>query len=284
MEIYCPYTNELFNQSDITPDHILPKSLGGVDEFVVKANRDFNAKSGSHIEGKVVNDPLIQLHRYFADARGHSNKKVSPTWKNSKLGNKPVQVKIADKLQIWDSVERKYLEIEEYAGQEISSTFRSDLFNPINLAAKIALGSIYYAGQKAAIQSVNSEGLRWLMNNDIYEASKRSKSQLPLCVHDIQIVHRFHPDLAKPMGQTYKFLTEFSNRSIVILDIYRGKLAIHIGILSHFFCTLAFNANTSEIRHAINNDLGVVYLLGPGKYEEISLEEYSNRALNKLAK
>lgn len=95
-EIYCIYTDKLTPEAECSIEHILPLSLGGCNEFVIKVNAAKNATLGSEIDGKLANDFILTLVRKGNNFKGHSKKDVVASLKKSSIENRsnnsPVQV------------------------------------------------------------------------------------------------------------------------------------------------------------------------------------------------
>lgn len=55
---YCPYCNN-YNCKEMTVEHVIPKSIGGRDHFLIQVCKDCNSKAGSNI------DTLLSKHTSF---------------------------------------------------------------------------------------------------------------------------------------------------------------------------------------------------------------------------
>ena len=70
MKIWCPYTNQDLDESETSPEHIIPLSLGGCDDFAIPVD-----KINSTVEVKLMGNmqmTLVMLRRNAFDVRGHS--------------------------------------------------------------------------------------------------------------------------------------------------------------------------------------------------------------------
>ena len=89
---YCVYTDK--ETLDPSPEHIIPLSLGGHNDFVIDVDRKFNNDIGSKVDGKLANDFLVLFERDKADAVGHSRKHPAPVVTHANLiDGTPVQAK-----------------------------------------------------------------------------------------------------------------------------------------------------------------------------------------------
>jgi hypothetical protein len=58
MPVYCPYTDLQLAESECSPEHIVPLSLGGTNGFELPVSASFNSKLGHEIDGAMANDFL----------------------------------------------------------------------------------------------------------------------------------------------------------------------------------------------------------------------------------
>lgn len=184
MKTYCIYTNTVVDIESTTPEHIIPLSLGGCNEFTIPVERAKNAEVGSRVDGKFANDFFISLIRKHKDYRGHSNKPVTPSFKKSKVNGSPIQVKfVGDTVEVYDPIARKTLTQSEVEGLELESAILLNQHVRIIFVAKVLLAAGYFTYREVFRDYADHESLRKLMNLGLNETTESLKS-LPLKVVD----------------------------------------------------------------------------------------------------
>lgn len=73
---YCIYLDDM--SDDLSVEHIIPMSLGGLDDFSIFADRKFNNSTASKIDSGLANDFLILFDRDRQKATGHSGASPEP--------------------------------------------------------------------------------------------------------------------------------------------------------------------------------------------------------------
>jgi hypothetical protein len=273
--MYCIYTDREVETASGNWDHIIPLSLGGLNQFCVWADKTFNSKMGEKIDGAIANDALIVFARREADARGHSGSEPIPKWRDSKFEGRPVQVTFGKEgMRIWDARSKTYVDEEYFAGKEIRSNFSMDRFASIRFVAKVALGGGYSVYGELIRSAVDCEELRRLASLDIEAARKDPNyfsSKLSVC-------DRFHPDVHNsPEAAMYKALCEFTQRSTFICVPHQDSISFHVGVVGVYLGSVVCPANTSELPNDGLHDVGHAVLLSPGSIEKISLRELAGR-------
>jgi hypothetical protein len=273
---YCIYTDAEVSKNEGNFDHIVPISLGGKDDFCVWSSKQFNAKMGSRIDGAIANDPFVMLARRNLNVRGHSGKAVKPVWKRSKIGEKPVQVKLGkEKIEIWDPREKRYLDDNETAGTSFESKLTLNQLVPWQFAAKIALAGGYWLFGKKFSDHFDCEKLRSLISLDLSAPGSIKWEKF-----DYTVMDRFHEDsLPGGRGAEYRFLCEFKNRTTLIFVPFKDGVSIHVGVVGNYLASLIINGDDTIFPLSYEFDLGIALLLGPGKTEKISFRELAHRAL-----
>ena len=109
--IYCPYTDQDIPEERANIEHVIPLSLGGVDDLTIRVDATFNSQVGSKLDGALANEFLFSLLRTGSDARGHSGKKPYAIIKKAHYGSdkRPAQVYFhkKDGLKLWDVRDRE---------------------------------------------------------------------------------------------------------------------------------------------------------------------------------
>ena len=113
IEGYCIYLDAI--SADLSLEHIIPKSLGGLDDFSILADRKFNNGIASNIDSGLANDFLLLFDRDRQKAIGHSGTHPEPRVKKATLDDgSPIQVTFAASgLRIYNLRERRYLNDQE---------------------------------------------------------------------------------------------------------------------------------------------------------------------------
>jgi hypothetical protein len=260
--MYCIYTDTETDKGN--PDHIVPLSLGGCDEFTIWCDRDFNSRLGTKIDGAIANDPFVKFARRNANARGHSGADPTPVWKHCELDGKPVQVRFGlEKIEVWDPREQRVLEKHEVDGQDIRSRLKIDLFAATRFLSKVALASAYFVYGDLARTAINCDELRKLVFLDPVTARNDPK----ILKSKTRISDLWHTDLTNnPDAQMYRFLSTFTHSSTVICVPQDNSIGFHLGVLGEYIGSIFCDANTKNIPlNAEEHDLGHVLVLGRGK-------------------
>ncbi|MDB5227822.1 MAG: hypothetical protein JWN78_2015 [Bacteroidota bacterium] len=247
-QIYCIYTDKLIEDEKANPEHIIPLSLGGCDEFTIQVDAQKNADLGTAVDGKLANDFLISLIRRHHDFRGHSKKPVKPVIKKSKIGNKkdpdiPAQVTFSkERIEIFNPIEKRILTEDEIKGLTITSTFQFDRFLRICFTAKVILAAGYFIYGETFREYADHESLRKLMNLNLTE-TKESLRNLP-----IRIVDKFHPVQEKDKGMTgvYELICKMIGGSCVIFMLSTENIIGSVGIGGEFMGSVNFKADAAK--------------------------------------
>jgi len=246
-KVYCPYADCEVDLEKTTPEHIIPLSLGGANEFTIPVSASHNADAGSKIDGKLANDFLVLFRRKHFDARGHSNKKPIIRSKNSTIGpdKNPVQVDFSeDKIAVYDPIKRRVLDDSEISGKEISAQFKFSRNGRLKFAAKVALSGGYYAFGNWFRENVKHEDIRTFMKL-ADETPKDKFPNLPIKAYD---------EFSKPNDadkidfETYKLFCEVVQGSCVYFVPGSSNLGIFVSVLGKFVATLNVDANTDQFR------------------------------------
>lgn len=234
--MYCIYTNRLVPQDKGNWDHIIPLSLGGSNRFCIWSDADFNSRMGSRVDGAMANDFLVQMLRQRSDARGHSNRPVEPVWRNSTMGDRPVQVKFpADPkqpIQVWDAKARTNIDETDLAGRPLTSKHHISIDENLRFLAKVCLGAGYFLLQDEFPMGIDCDELRALIAFDRTD----EKTHPALKSSKLIIAHRFDPTLKNSNdGKMYKAACRRTpGTSLVIMQKHDGYLSFHVGILGEF--------------------------------------------------
>lgn len=280
--MYCPYTDEELLPEETNCEHIIPLSLGGVNQFVISVNSKFNAEVGSKVDGVLANDFLVLPRRIALDARGHTKKKPSAISKKSTMGDQklPVQIEFFSEegLKVYDAIERRYLTEEEISGKKFTSRFRFDRFSRLRFAAKVALAAGYFVFGEWFRQNVAHHELRALMN----------LHSLPDPEDFGGFRTRVYDEFTRPSGADQnqfamdEALCRLVRGSCVYFVPGPVNLGIAVGVLGEYLATLNVPAITDEFPFWDENDLGHAVLLEDGKMERVSYRQFARRVYDAL--
>lgn len=248
--IYCPYTNNELTEPETSPEHIIPLSLGGIDNFTIPVCKKFNTLVGSKIDGALANDFLVLLKRKELDTKGHNKRPPKVYLKksiNTQTG-KPIQL-VFDKdkgLMVWCPISKEFLN----DAHEFHTTLKIDTTLPIRFVAKTALSAGYYAYGDYFKNFVDHEELRFIMQFDPQNDQERLKS-LKTRAYD-----RFSPSVT----ETEIFIAICSDlpkgSSAIALIPGPANIGIFVWILDSYIGTLNVPADTSSFPNDGHYDLG----------------------------
>lgn len=166
-KIFCIYTNQEIESTDSNPEHIIPLSLGGCNTFVIPVSSVKNAELGTSVDGEMVNDPVMSLHRLALGYKGHSRKKVRPVFRRAsiKKTGKPVQLWYdIGKIGVYSPKDRRDLQDEELSGETVRATISFNKMIRMVFTAKVALATGFYIYGDIFVQYADHNSLRKLMN------------------------------------------------------------------------------------------------------------------------
>ncbi|WP_373429847.1 HNH endonuclease [Acinetobacter gerneri] len=66
---YCPYTDKDLKEHEISREHIIPLSLGGIDGYEIFVSKKFNSANAAKIDATLANDFFILMQRNRLDIR-----------------------------------------------------------------------------------------------------------------------------------------------------------------------------------------------------------------------
>lgn len=164
--IYCPYTDQELNKFEISSEHIIPLSLGGINGLEIPVCRKKNSQLGSNIDGKIGSELIIQSARTKYETRSQSGKIANLHFKSVKDGetNLPIQATISKKDGI--NIYAPYVPKDKSppTGATIKISCTSDLDIWIKYVAKTFLSAGYYAYGDDFRNHVDTKALRLIMD------------------------------------------------------------------------------------------------------------------------
>lgn len=270
---WCPYTDLELPDEAMNSEHIVPLSLGGLNQFCIPVEKEFNVRVGSKIDGVLANDFLTLIRRREFDARGHSKTPPKVTLKHSHLGDekRPVQVILRGKedMLIWDAMTQRHLAPDEIGGNKISSQFKIDAHARQRFLAKVALSAGYFIYGDLFRRQVRHDELRALMNFSV-KSKREDFSGFGLRGYD-----EFSPaeEADKEQNEILAFFCQTIKGSCVIAGLGPSNVVISVGILGKWIGSLNVPAVTDSFPLDGEHDLGHVVLLCDGKMKRLSYRQ-----------
>ncbi len=270
---WCPYTDLELPEDATTPEHIIPLSLGGSNEFCIPVDKKFNIEAGSKIDGVLANDILTLMRRRQFNARGHSNIPPEVLLKKSHFGDtkRPVQVTLRgkDDMLVWDARARRQLRQDEIGGNKISSEFKISVHGRKRFVAKVALSAGYFIYGELFRNQVQHQELRALMNS-----SDKSKKE-EFANFGLRGYDEFSPveELDKERTELTNLFCRLINGSCVITGLGPSNVVISVGILGKWIGSFNIPAITDSFPLEGEHDLGHVVILCDGKMRKVSYRQ-----------
>jgi hypothetical protein len=163
--IYCPYTDQDYPETECNSEHIIPLSLGGVNDFEIPVHRDTNSTIGSRIDAAMAEDFLVKMKRNRYDVRGHSGKEPVFVVKNANNSSGlPLQVALNRRtgLRVWSPRDREYVTDER--ASKVTLAIGMQLDTARKFVAKVALSAGYLVYGDLFRKHVKHQDLRTVMN------------------------------------------------------------------------------------------------------------------------
>jgi len=239
--MYCIYTNTNFDDKNSTIQHIIPLSLGGVDEFCINIDSNKNSQMSSKIEGPLINEFTTFLYRMNREIKGQSNKQ--PEYKiRANINDNPVSIKWnKDIIDIFDPINKSHLNHSDIGDNPIHMRIKIDLYTRLRFLAKIALETGYFLFQEDFINHADCETLRKAIFEEINENTK-----LDLAIYDNFTPNEAVSDSNKGMFQLVKLLIEYINESCVILRYFKNRIIVDVGIMGKFLGSINFSVSDMD--------------------------------------
>jgi hypothetical protein len=264
MSDYCIYLDG--PSADLSKEHIIPMSLGGLDGFCIQADRQFNNAVGSKVDGAVANDFLMLFNRDKANAKGHSGSQPQPVARRATLiDGSPVQVTFSKNgLQIYDLKQRRYLGKGERRGGQVKiDGLTLDLNADIKFVAKVALAAGFYAyGDLFRTGVMHSEPRKIVNANSLTDIRP-----------DVRLYTRFQSDQELPDPgdfQMFKMIVQLSSCSCVLIIPGKDCFGVVVGVLGEFMGMINIPADTTGFPNEGDYDLGHCIFLQSGKVKRMS--------------
>ena len=247
--IYCPYTDQDIPEERANIEHVIPLSLGGVDDLTIRVDATFNSQVGSKLDGALANEFLFSLLRTGSDARGHSGKKPYAIIKKAHYGSdkRPAQVyfRKKDGLKLWDVRDREIKEgVSEF---HISTQLNIDL--PVRFTAKVALGAGYFTYGNLFRHYVDHRQLRDAMNIDPVNLDPDKSLYEQGLGHLTFQAETYLEEVSEKSNSSHYFVRSFcsqANGSVVLLMPGRNFLGVAVGVLGFYLGMIKVPANIAK--------------------------------------
>ncbi|MGF1733726.1 hypothetical protein [Photobacterium kasasachensis] len=245
MPIYCIYSDKFVEESELTREHIIPLSMGGMDGFEILVEREANKRIGSKIDGKVANDPFIALDRKNAQVKGHSGKLAQPVWKNVRVGeeNEPLQIRFnaPGDTEHWCPKKRAVVDTASLAGKRAQIQLQIDKITPLIFLAKVALAAGYHVYGETFRKNVDIVSLQQLISAD------ENKRKDVLLSSNLRFVDRFLQE-EKDAGDIFLFteIGALKSCSTVTLMQCQDNFIISVSILGKFLGSVNVEARMDD--------------------------------------
>ena len=283
--VWCPYTDKEIPLADTAPEHVVPLSLGGVNEFCVRTEKKANWDLGSKIDARLADDFRVKQRRNRLGMTGHSGKYPVVKWKHSELDSgEPVQVTLdRGDVRIWSPRRKQYIAVG--SDVQIQSTWIMNVDTSLRFAAKVALSAGYFVYGDLFRRAVAHEEVRFIMELDLSGVTPGEKAELErraatMGVRAEDWLRRDdNPDL-----EVYRLLSQaYEDSSVVGLIPTRSSVIVFVGVLGIYVGLVNVPADTSEFPLDGTHDLGHVMALRDGKIERQSLRDAA-RMLDRMLK
>lgn len=267
---YCIYRNKQVD--DLSPEHIIPLSLGGCDGFCIDVDRMRNSQLGSAVDGKMANSYLMLDIRQKKGYSGHSGKPAKALIKRASFGDngEPMQVHVdslfaADAegninlLSTYSPKEKRELTHDETAGQHLRMSFTIDMTLEMAFAAKVLLAAGYFIFGDDFVRYTNHHALRnhidWYTKGadvDTEENPDKSHDESGSCHRMILVLDAQnipHPIPKELIGiyQSLASMCQIIGESCVLFHIRATQLIGTVGIGGLYIGTIAIKADVAKL-------------------------------------
>lgn len=281
--VWCPYSDAEVDFEATSPEHIVPLSLGGSNQFVIPVKASTNSNVGGLIDGAIANDFLTLVRRNRFDARGHRGKPPKVLVRRASLGiaKRPVQINLYEDNEqfMWDSVGRRYLDEHEFSGQTFSLNVQLNWFAHLRFLAKVVLSAGYFIYGDLFKEYAAHKDVRLLMNADTAESAAKilRNSKLRGYSEFSEIEAGDESD-----NRLHSYLCESVDGSVVIAVPGDRNIVFIVGILGKMVGELNVPADTTNFPLDREHDLGHVILLSNKTMRQLAFRQFLTEALKKL--
>lgn len=257
---YCIYSNQFLPKERLNIEHIIPKSLGGSDDFTILVDKQKNSILGSEVDGQYVNDPLVKLKLIHTNHKGHSKKEQELHLKKSSINNNPVSLKFRKSgIDIYDPIAKKHI---YPSGESIKTSMTINRETRIKFIAKVALATGYFILGENFVKYADHETLRKFIFSP-----KVLNSNFDLKFIDSLLKIQ---EKDKTQVQLNSLLISHLGGTNVIFQICQTNIIVEIGIDGEYIGGVNFKANGNNIPYYDDIRLGQVVNINNGVMKCIS--------------
>ncbi len=255
--IYCPYTDEDIPVQESSPEHIIPLSLGGSNQFTLPVASLSNSSIGSEIDGSLANDFFVKLRRDEYSVAGHSGKTGGYVFKKASdvQTGEPLRVTMSRRegFQVWSPKKQRDL---TGLGKHVSIEGRLQADIAMRFVAKVALSSGYLVYGNLFRSSVAHGELRAIMNLRPEDIDAAVLEKMKVRVDD-----RFRqPETANDQA-IRAVCTSINPISTVVLIPDSTSFRVAVGILGDYMGMISVPADTKNFPNAGEMAMGHVVIL-----------------------
>lgn len=249
---YCIYSNTIVDENLMNTEHIIPRSLGGCDDFTIMVSKDKNSEVNRKIDEIIKNDFLISVRRVQHDFKG--SRRSAPTLKVKKAmvnGNPASWEYSKDGITLFDHINKTALQGNQPA--TLSENF--DLIIRSKFISKVALATGYFLFGNTFINHADHNSLRTYVFSDDEE--------------NLKLDLRFYDEFQSPgtldipksdAWEINKIIASREKSSGVIWGYAADRIAFHTFIGSSLLGMVSFSANVDKfcLDNKIHDDFGTV--------------------------
>lgn len=268
---YCIYTDEFYNSSAMSLEHIIPLSLGGCNELNIDVNSNINKILGSKIDGRLCNDYLISCLRRRKNLKGHNKTAPLTKFTNVKFkeSNLPIQITHrANSKTVYDLRNRKYLTDEESKGRQLIFTIPFDKQIRALFVAKVALSAGYFIYGDTFVNETDHKSLREYMNFSIH------RDENLILNSPLRFIDEFLEDCderTSRMRDYFNLIFKTLNCTCVKFALCSEHFLVSVAIAGQYLATINFKANVKQFPNSGLYSGGHVITIQDGKLKRASL-------------
>ena len=273
---YCIYLNKLVSEDNLSPEHIIPLSLGGSDEFVLPVDAETNKRLGGKIDGRLTKDYIMSSIRRKNNYRGHTKKAPKSTFKASKFkdSGKPLIVTFGkDTGSFYDPISKSEIPKEEMVGRSFEMNLKIDRYARPLFIVKTLLSAGYYIFGDQFLNFCDHESLRKFMNFE-HNDSNTNSDELPLSFNDPLFGE---PPNQPNIGDMLDKICKAVGCSCVIFLYYHEYLIGSVGIAGNYLGAIQFKAELSRLPKSDKFEHGHVIGIQDGEIRRSSVRTIVNK-------
>ena len=160
---YCIYSDAIIDETQVNSEHIIPRALGGCDDFTIMVSEVKNAEANQKIDEKIKEDSLIKIRRIQHDFKGHRSGLPELIVKRATNAGNPVTWKYSAKgIEIFDHKKKQLLRGKQTT--ELDTKFDRAIRS--KFVAKVALATGYFMFGDVFVDNADHNSLRTYVFTD----------------------------------------------------------------------------------------------------------------------